>query len=695
MYVAEVKLRDILDGSKQYRVPLYQRPYSWTKKQLQRLWSDIVELAETRADQPSATHFTGSLVLSVGDVGPSGNTFLVVDGQQRLTALTILIAAIRDYYEDTEPDAVQRRAQLHETYLADRFKSGDSRLKLLPTQADRGAYRGVIDRNLPDSENSGVVDAYRFFRHQLKLIDDPDNPDDIELITSAILDGLVFVSITAQHDDNVFRIFESLNNTGMKLTQGDLLRNYIFMRLGDIGETVYESWWLPMQNRLSSDDLEALFWMDITWTAPEVKQGDIYAAQQERLARLSADDVLNEVKRFSRLSGLLEIIRKPSLEQDPAVRYRIERQVEWGFSSANPLILRLLDLREQEAATSQQVSDALGILESYLVRRLIIGASPNALSRILLRAAQDLGAGPVHTELLRYFSVGRKFFATDAQVTEAVVSKPFFYLGRTAQQKTLLGWVEQTYGTKEPVDLERTTREHVMPQTLSPAWRASLSDDLVEGDSVDDVHEQLVHTLANLTLTGYNSELSNLPFPQKRELLGNSGIRMNAAIAQEQKWGRTQILERGVELAERIINTWASPLDVAEDVESGAQWRLATEAVTAIPAGRWCSYGDLAVIAGTHPVPLGQFLVQNPVAGAWRVLHAAGTLSPGFRWGAGSPYAGSEPQSVLEREGLSFVNGKASTSQRIAAGELAALIGVTLETDADPEDEEDVGGVEN
>lgn len=386
MHVQEIRLQQVLEGSKQYRVPLYQRTYSWSPKQLERLWADIIALADARAADPHATHFTGSLVLSTGEIGPGGSEFLVVDGQQRLTTLSVLLAALRDHIAHTEPGAPEKRARLHETYLSDRFKQGDARLKLLPTQADRDAFRAIVDDAVPDSMRSGVLDAYRYFRHRLVEADDPEDPHDIARIESAVLDGLVFVAITAGRDDNVYRIFESLNNTGLKLTQGDLLRNYLFMRLDQRGDEIYSSVWLPMQSLLSASDLEALFWMDLTWSAPDAKLGDVYALQKARLDQCDRDEVEQELRRYARLAELLATIRRPERESDAAVRDRLTRLNEWG-NSPDPLVLRILQLRDARVIDSAEVARSLAVLESYFVRRLIVAAPANALTRILLRAS--------------------------------------------------------------------------------------------------------------------------------------------------------------------------------------------------------------------------------------------------------------------------------------------------------------------
>ncbi|NRG40842.1 DUF262 domain-containing protein [Rathayibacter sp. VKM Ac-2835] len=708
MDVQETRLQQLLEGAKQYRVPLYQRPYSWTTKQLERLWTDVVDLAEQRVDTPGATHFTGSLVLSLGEIGPAGTEFLVVDGQQRLTTLSLFVCALRDHYAETEPENPEKVQRLEETFLFDRFKRGDARLKVLPTQADRPAFRSIVDKNVDRTASSGILDAYRFFRAKLHHADDPDDEYDIGRIESAVLSGLVFVSITAQADDNVYRIFESLNNTGLKLTQGDLLRNHIFMRLGTRGEEIYDSWWLPMQDILTPADLETLFWIDLIWSVPEAKQGDIYSSQVDRMKSLDQDEIVAEVGRYSGLAQLLALIRHPEKEADAGVRLALQRNLQWGLSATDALILHLLRLREAGAVSSAEVAESLRLLESFMVRRIIVGAGSAALSRILYRAPLEVGETDVVASLHRYFSTGRKFFATDQQIREAVLSKPFYYQGRPTQRKMILAWLEdatpigwltRSVPAKEHTDPATATIEHVMPQTLSPTWREALADDVAPFGSIDELHEAYLHSLANLTLTSYNSELSNHPFSDKRELLKSSSFRLNREIADQPTWTRRRIVERGAVLADRIIETWAAPLADADSRDVGVSWTLVLDIVAAIPAGRWASYGDVATVAGTHPVPLGHFLAQAPAPNAYRVLQRAGRISPGFAWNDDSAHSQFTPVDVLSAEGVGFdAAGRADISRKLTVPELAASVGLSIRSDVDPVADEDerarfLGGV--
>jgi alkylated DNA nucleotide flippase Atl1 len=682
MDVGETQLRKVLAGDQRYRVPLYQRPYSWTEKQLERLWSDLLEVTDELRRNERATHFTGSLVLDLGRAGPGVNEYLVVDGQQRLTTLSVLLCAIRDHIAENDTDHPEKHEAIHERYIVDKYATGDDRLKLLPTQADRDAYRSIVDRTpIPDAE-SRIAIAYRFFRLQLQLADDPDDPHDVDRILEAALGGLAFVSITARGDDNVYRIFESLNNTGMKLTQGDLLRNYIFMRLGSRGDEVYTSWWLPMQDRLSSSDLEAIFWMDLVVTDSEAKQNDIYSAQRDRLDQRSADEVFAEVVRFAELSTLLALLREPESDNQfgETVTRRLGRLKSWGAVSADPLVLHLLARTKANRLSIADLESCLAILESFLVRRLLVGASPSALTRILFRAVSDMRSDlDVPDALLQYFSTGRKFFASNEQVRDAILTKPFYFMGKPNQKKLLLQWLEDTYGSKEPIDLRQASIEHVLPQTLTPYWRDTLAASADADESAEAIHEALVHTLGNLTLTGYNSELSNRDFPEKAEMLGKSGIRLNADIANKATWSREEILARGNELADRILKNWVPPIDGPEIVDGGATWALVREAVEAIPAGRWTTYGDLAALASTYPQPVAGFVSRNMISGAWRVMQAAGTISPGFSWGSRSEFAGQSAREVLEAEGVVFdVEGHANPGQRLASVDLAHMLGIDL-----------------
>lgn len=674
----ETTLQELLEGSKQYQIPLYQRTYSWSRPQLERLWEDIRKLAEDRIDDPHATHFIGSLVLAPSPMnGPAGVAeFLVVDGQQRLTTLSILLCAIRDYRAEHEHS--EHRDRINQQYLINRWALERYRLKLLPTQADRASYLACVDAT-PQAGGSDLIGAaYRYFTAQLAAADNPDDPFDIERIEEAVISGLALVSVTTHQGDNVHRIFESLNNTGLRLTQADLLRNYFFMRLPTRGETVYRSLWLPLQQQLTSKELELLFWLDLVQRNPQVKQTDIYSAQQARLNRLrSEEEIEAEVRRICRLGALLRIILHPEEERDSAVRRRLERLSAWGTSTAYPLLLHLLDRRDQQTATSEQIATAMLYVESFLVRRLLIGRATANVNRILLSIVKEMSKDvPVDEAVRAQLSAGRKHYASDAAVRDAVRAIPFYLNGRPHQRKLVLQWLEESYGSKEPVAADSLTIEHIMPQTPTDEWRRMVVSDLEPEETFAEVHEALVHTLGNLTLTGYNSELRNSSFAVKRAQLAKSGLALNQEIAKCERWGRPEIHARADALAHRIISIWPGPVGTSAESRSHLPWEVMNRALAELPAGSWTTYGDVAALIGSHPLPVGARLATIPTPNAHRVLQADGTISANFRWP--DPQRTDDPRELLEQEGVEFDgNGRANPAQRIGTEELAQLAGIT------------------
>lgn len=679
-------LAGVLEGKKQYQVPLYQRVYSWGKKQLDQLWSDVVELERTLGDNPKASHFIGSLVLaSSPDFGAIGvNKFLVVDGHQRLTTLTLLLAALRDHLIET--GETDRANGIDAQYLINVFDSGKP-LKVMPTQTDRPAYLAVLNRAPQAGGEDAVGDAYRFFRSKIAAADDPDDPHDLELLEAAIVRGLALVVVTAEPSDNAHRIFESLNNTGLRLTQSDLLKNYLFMRLGDRADMVYENVWLPLEKKLDSANLELLFWLDLAQRDERAKQSDTYVGQQHRLEKLTTiDEVEAEVVRIAKLGDLLATILKPSGEKHAEVRRRLTRIRAWGSTTAYPVVMQILARRAAGNAADDEVVRALTYIESYFVRRVVIGRATANLNRTLLQAVGAISdADRIDVALREYLSRGRKYFATDRQVREAAITIAFYWQGRGTQKKLILQWLEEAYRPKEIVDLDprHLTIEHVLPQSMTDSVRETFAEGFSADADIAYEHERVLHTLGNLTLSGYNSELSNKPFDVKRELLAKSGVSMNQAIAAHASWGVDEINARSAELAEKIIELWPGPDEsiIAVGEEPSALRSHVAAIVAEIPAGRWTSYGDVAIVAGTWAQPLAGMITNIPMANAWRVLQSGGTISSGFRWS--EPGRVDDPRVVLENEGLRFdAEGHADPKQFIGAEELAEAAGLDVDEEA-------------
>ena len=347
-----------------------------------------------------------------------------------------------------------------------------------------------------------------------------------------------------------------------------------------------------------------------------------------------------------------------------------------GPATAYPLVMHLLDLEERQVTTNAQLVEALRYVESFLVRRMVCQVPTNNLNRVFNAAPQSVGeTGDVAFAVRRYLSGRRRYWPSDAELRRSVAARPFYWTGRGPQRMFVLRRLEESYDAPEPVDFERAklTIEHVLPQTPTADWLDLLEADVTNEAGPQELHELLVHTLGNLTLTAENARLSNNPFQRKQDIYQASALQMNRDIADAPAWDKQQILARADQLADRAVSLWPSPLDAASDDSAGRDWPLLRTACASLPTGTWTTYGDLAELIGSHPVPVGVHLATQSVPNAWRVLMADGTVSPGFRWPDGR---NDDPLELLTSEGVTFHDNRANPEQHISAAELAGLLGM-------------------
>ncbi|MBC3989380.1 DUF262 domain-containing protein [Streptomyces sp. AC563] len=693
MQAKETLFADLVQGkAQQFQVPLYQRTYSWTERQLGQLWADILEQAELlETGDRASTHFLGSVVLAPS---PQNEVmfpqWLVVDGQQRLTTLSLALAAIRDHIADAQPDEAER---IDEEYLINKRKNGTAYFRLLPTQADRPQFAAHIRGPLDNQVGGGNVGrAYDFFRRKLLEAEDPAAPQDVFRIEQAITYRLTLVAVTAERGDNVHRIFESLNNTGLKLSQADLLRNYLFMRMPTRGEHVYETYWLPLQNSLSNDELEQLMWLHLVLGGDDrVRRQDLYASQQQHFERreITEAEIEAYIRDLYRHGALFRRLLRPEEEPDPAVRAHVRRLGIWQAQVAYPALMLLLERRERGEVGSSDTARAMSYIESFLVRRMICRVPTNNLNRIFQAVPGQLPLDvPVADGLRQLLSADNRFWPDDDELREKIRKAPFYQYGRWHQRKLVLQRLEESYGHPEPVDFAsaRLTIEHVLPQSAGDEWMRMLSEDASDTETPEDLHARLRHTLGNLTLTAVNSDLSNHPFERKQDLLKGSHLEMNRRIAATDRWGAQEILARADDLAERAIALWPAPLRGIGRAERSRDWQLAHQVLAALPHGTWTSYGDLAAFLGAGAQAVGNHLAATPgVANAHRVLTSEGKVPDGDRWP--SPGEGGDVRARLTADGIRFtVNGAADPTQRKSADDLTLLITGSDDIQADDED---------
>lgn len=681
MRVTETTLQELVGGPKQFRVPLFQRTYTWKERDHAQLWRDI--LAQYELSRPGAAptngqdgHFIGSFVLAPTPSPATLPAYLVVDGQQRLTTLTLALCALRDASAAEDASAFDR---ITNQYLVNQYaKETRDRWKFVPTEDDRDEYFACIKANHAGAGKGLISKAYRFFEVQMALPGPDEEPLDLALLESVIVSKLAIVDITAQHGDNVHRIFESLNATGVGLTQADLLRNYMFMLLPTRDKDVYEEVWRPMQELLGADNLEGLARVDLRRRGLDVRDDDVYRAQQARLQPIEHDEaeIEAQIRDLAVRARHYQRILLPEEEEHPGVRRGLQFLSRWRATTVHPLVMYLYELREERRLDVEEMAEILLNLESFLIRRLLVGVSTKNLNRIFVQIIGQLRqADPPLIDAVRYqLSTERKFWASDDEIRAAAASRPFYYYGRAEQRRMVLERLEESYGHKELAELStlKLSVEHILPQSLSAEWITELTE---AGDEANAVHRELVHTLGNLTLSAYNSELSNLPFERKQQIYGDSHLSLNKDLVEQPRWGRTEIIARAAELAERAISIWPAPIPGVADEPLGFDWARMHAALAAIPDGRWTTYGDLAALAGTAAQGVGNHLVANPsLPKAYRVLTFDGRVSEGFQWADRSDAR--DPIEVLRAEGVEFDDsGRATPDGRLTADDLQSLLG--------------------
>ncbi|GAA2395385.1 hypothetical protein Cme02nite_55590 [Catellatospora methionotrophica] len=414
-------------------------------------------------------------------------------------------------------------------------------------------------------------------------------------------------------------------------------------------------------------------------------QESTYHFQQQRLKQLAGEaEVEAWIVELHRRARLYDRILRPEKEPHPTLRRALDRLKRWGAAVVEPIALLVSLAQDDGRLTHEEAASALRVVESYLVRRMIAGIATNNTNRFLMSVVKDLrDSVPTAAEITRLLSAPRRRFPTDALVREAVLANPFYWNGRGPQRSYVLRCIEEAYEHAEPLDFTtaKLTIEHVLPQSPTPEWLEMLATDAPD-EAPDELHSSLVHTLGNLSLTAYNSKLANDTFDAKKKILADSGLVMNREIADAPRWGRTEIHRRGRAIAEKIITVWPGPDNTASTEPVKPQWSLMTTVLASVPAGRWTSYTDVATVIGSHQVPVGVRVATVAVPNAHRVLKLNGTISPEFRWP--DPQRTDDPRAVLEAEGVQFdAHGKAASSQRMTADELAKMIGLEIDAPAE------------
>jgi len=544
MQANETKLRQLIEGTKQYLVPLFQRTYSWDKKEWSILWDDIRELSQLSTPKP---HFFGSIVTAPVTSVPQGvSKYLLIDGQQRLTTIFVLLTLVRDKVRAIQNSFAE---EINETLLVNKFQSDLDFYKLLPTQVDRTAYKNLIHQeNKNFKAENPITKAYEYFEKRLKQEKIDSELEKLKKLKIILTESFSIVSIVLDSSENPYLVFESLNAKGRPLTQADLIRNYFFMLISiDEQEKIYNEHWLPMQESLG-ENLSEFIRHFLMKDGGIVKQNEIYSSLKDKVSK--SNNVTHYIKELKTYSTYYKKLLEPELESDESIKKMLIRLNRIEVTTAYPLLLNFYHDHSRQKLSRDDFIEILKVLENYLIRRFICNIPTNQLNKIFPHLYSSLSSQLPKNPVDGIKSILQtKGYPKDSEFKIQFLNKKFYTTHNTEKTKLILETIEDSYQSKEPHVYKDFSIEHIMPQSLSVEWKNHL------GENWKEVHELYVDTIGNLTLTG-NLELSNKSFEEKKAYFKHSNLQMNRNFSQFSRWTRAEIEKRTEELFQKALEVW-------------------------------------------------------------------------------------------------------------------------------------------
>ena len=545
---------EILNGNKQFLIPVYQRYYSWDIEQCRRLWNDIVDMQKRN----KAGHFVGSIVNIAEQAMPTGvQKYMIIDGQQRMTTLTLLLLALRDYAIQHPEDTTINSRRIDNMLLKNEYEVGDERYKLLLTETDRDILiRLVESKPIPDGTKSRLIDNYKFFSG--KIADRDLQPAEIY----ESIGKLQIVNITLDRTmDDAQAIFESLNSTGKELSESDLIRNYVLMGLEPSEQTyVYEHLWRPMEQlfvyETQDSVMDSFFRHYLTMKLTRIpKQGRVY--EEFKLYHLNCEfgtirelcqDLLNYAKFYT------DIVFKRS--NNAELKRLYEDIVDLRMEVSYPFLLKVHNDCAEGTITEDNLKEILRLCISYVLRRSICDIPTNSMNKTFATLRNSIRPDDYMNSVKAFFVLQDTYkeFPDNDKFMVAFMSRDIY----TMRARNYILSRLENFGNKAPIIIENYTIEHIMPQntSLSPEWQHDL------GVNWKEIQKTYIHTIGNLTLTAYNSEMSDRPFMDKMNMPGGfkeSALRLNAYLVKLTEWNEDHIKERAQQLAAKAVQIWPYP----------------------------------------------------------------------------------------------------------------------------------------
>ncbi|PDW88269.1 DUF262 and DUF1524 domain-containing protein [Helicobacter pylori] len=549
----------------QFVIPIYQRLYSWKKEQCEQLWDDIIKIG---GNDKMNGHFIGS-ILYVLDGNTPSSPLLIIDGQQRLTTITLLLIALRNHSSDEVKILEKFSRKEIESYLINNNKDGDKKFRLILSESDKDTLLSLIDKNKrkPSEPSVKIVENFKLFEKWIS-----ENTDKLETIFKGLEKlMIVYIALDKEKDDPQLT-FESMNSKGIELTQTDLIRNYIIMETEteEKQKDFYNGYWRAMEEDFKQSEKQSkredLFdkfvrhylTIKIGKTPNEKRAYKAFKDYQQKEG-IEIEDLLKDLQKYCGYFCQIAFKKEDDKDLNKALSFLVDLEMDVIY----PLLLELYSDYKDGVLSQQDFIPIIYLTESYLCRRAVCGLGTNSLNKVFASFTKKINKDQYRESIKAHFLSLEKTtgkFPKDSEFKDSLITIDFY---KFKKNKYFLERLEN-FDTKEPVDTQKCNIEHIMPQTLTPKWQRDL------GENFQAIHEKYLHTIGNLTLTGYNSEYRDKPFKEKRDMekgFKQSPLRLNQSLKDLEVFGEKEIEKRANDLADWALEIWTYPKLEAETLE--------------------------------------------------------------------------------------------------------------------------------
>ncbi|QIC80892.1 DUF262 domain-containing protein [Helicobacter pylori] len=542
----------------QFVIPIYQRLYSWEKEQCEQLWDDIIKIG---GNDKMNGHFIGS-ILYVLDGNTPSSPLLIIDGQQRLTTITLLFIALRNRSSDEVKILEKFSRKEIESYLINSNKDGDKKFRLILSESDKDTLLFLIDKNKrkPSEPSVKIMENFKLFEKWIS-----ENTDKLETIFKGLEKFMIVWIALEKGKDDPQLIFESMNSKGIELTQTDLIRNYIIMETEteEKQKDFYNGYWRAMEEDFKQN--ETLFnrffrhYLTIkTGKIPNEKR--VYEAFKDYQQKegIEIEDLLKDLQKYCGYFCQIAFKKEADKDLNKALSFLVDLERDVVY----PLLLEIYSDYSDGVLSKRDFIPIIALTESYICRRTVCGLGANGLNKIFPSFTKKIDKKQYLKSVEKHFGSlkGNQRFPNNDEFKDSFITIDFYHLKKS---KYFLERLEN-FDTKEPVDTQKCNTEHIMPQTLTPKWKEDL------GENFEAIHEKYLHTIGNLTLTGYNSEYSNNSFQEKRDMengFKQSSLKLNQDLKDLESFGEKEIEKRANDLADWALKIWTYPKLDAETLE--------------------------------------------------------------------------------------------------------------------------------